>query len=73
MFLLILLTTLNKIELYLLHISKRECHSFMALNRVSNETAADWLSQTHMENNYYSRDHAVFFSGGNPYKAFQLI
>ena len=49
------------------------CHSFMALNRVSNETAADWLSQTNMEYNYYSRDHAVFLSGGNPYKAFQLI
>ena len=27
------------------------CHSFMVLNRVSNETTADWLSQTHMENN----------------------
>ena len=44
----------------------------MVLNRVSDETAADWLSQTHIEN-YYSRDDGVFLSGGNPYKAFQLI
>ena len=48
------------------------CHSFMVLNRVSDETAADGLSQTHIEN-YYSRDNAVFLSGGNPYKASQLI
>ena len=29
---------------------KTRCHSFMALNRASDVTAADWLSQKHEKN-----------------------
>ena len=29
---------------------RTRCHSFMAINRASDVSAADWLSQTHVEN-----------------------
>ena len=39
-------------EVDLIHVSKNRmcCHSFMALNRPSDISAADWLSQTRMKN-----------------------
>ena len=42
---------------------RTHCHSFMALNRVSNVSAADWLSQTHVKNyRNFSRVVPRFFS-----------
>ena len=34
----------------LIHLSKRECHSFMVLNRASDASAAYWLPQAHVKN-----------------------
>ena len=38
------------------------CRSFMALNRASDMSVADWLSQTHMK----SFGDTVFLRSGNP-------
>ena len=42
-------------EADLIRVSERECHSFMALNRASDVSAADWpsLSQRHVKNYRY--------------------
>ena len=42
----------------------------MALNRVDDVRAADWLSQIHVNLSYvYKVSDTVFISGGNPFKA----
>lgn len=53
----------------------RHCHSFMALNRVSDRSTGDWLSQTHVKNygNFLCLMKQFIFSGGNHYKALQFI
>ena len=47
----------------------------MAINRASDVSAADWLSQTHVKNyrNVFTCGDTGFLSGGNPYKALQFI
>ena len=47
----------------------------MVLNRVSDMSAADWLSQTIVKNygNFFMSGDAAFLSGGNPFKAPQFI
>ena len=50
------------------------CHSFMAPNKVSDVSAADWRSQIHVKLSLFvTCGDTVFLSGGNLYEALQLI